>query len=207
MKILSIFALVAALISPSIGLAGDYSFHRQTTYAISAVRDDGQFKPHCSAVAIGPKRFLTAAHCILMDVNLMVSNNPGARQIPVRLIKADPRVDLALLEAIPDVKVEHAEVGGSMPKIDDDVVVVGNPLGVPDFVTLGMVQRIKGTNMILSAPIIFGNSGGPAFVKVGDKWVVVGIASRIFAGPQAPVTHMGVFTNQKAIEEFLKDIK
>ncbi len=81
----------------------------------------------------------------------------------------------------------------------DPVVVVGCSLLHPPLITSGEItslnDEIDGKSYWMSnAQIIYGNSGGAVFTKDGDKWVFVGVPSRIsIANWTTPVTHMGYF--------------
>ncbi len=98
----------------------------------------------------------------------------------------DPDTDLALLKVHADRKLPSATFGDSgTVKIGQWVLAVGNPFGLDQTVTLGIVSGIGRENMNVSryenfiqtdASINPGNSGGPLFNLRGE---VVGINTAI----------------------------
>jgi serine protease Do len=108
------------------------------------------------------------------------------RELPAKLIGADPSTDLAVLK-IDDAGqfpyVSFAEQPGL--RVGDWVVAVGNPFGLGGTATAGIVSAdgrdIGGqyTDFIqIDAPINRGNSGGPTFDLSGR---VVGVNTAIFS--------------------------
>lgn len=200
----TLLALTLSLFLAFPAFAANFKEPREATYAL--LLQDKNPRPHCTAVAIGPDLFLTAAHCIVMDKELQVGRAPGLPLIPVHLVKADPRVDLALLKANSPTTVPHITLAPSMPLQDADILVIGYPLGNPQTVTVGHLQLAKKHNIYISAPIIYGNSGGPVFVEVDGKWYLIGIISRVAGYDDKAVPHLGLATGWSAIKAFLKDL-
>ncbi len=104
----------------------------------------------------------------------------------VEVLAASPEYDLAL------VRVEaHGLPALSLGDSDamrpgDPVVAIGNPLGLEDTVSNGLVsarRKVDGGAEVLqiSAPIAPGSSGGPIF---NDRGEVIGIATAIAQGGQ-----------------------
>jgi serine protease Do len=108
------------------------------------------------------------------------------REFKAEIIGRDPKTDLALIRIKADTPLEPLPLGDS-EKLDvgDWVVAIGNPFGLGQTVTAGIVSakfRQLGTgsydNFIQTdASINPGNSGGPLLNTVGE---VVGINSAIF---------------------------
>ncbi len=103
-----------------------------------------------------------------------------------RVIGKDPDTDLALLKVSADRPLTSARFGDSTTvKVGQWVLAVGNPFGLDQTVTLGVVSGIGRENINLSryenfiqtdASINPGNSGGPLFNLRGE---VIGINTAI----------------------------
>jgi S1-C subfamily serine protease len=137
---------------------------------------------------------LTNSHVAFGRQTLYVSMDDG-RVLPAKLIGADPIFDIAVIQIS---KPEH----GTLPtailgdsdkvRIGEEVIAIGNPLGLDQTVTRGIVS---GLNRILpetplsltepliqtDAPINPGNSGGPLLNRCGQ---VIGINSAIIPNAQ-----------------------
>jgi len=109
------------------------------------------------------------------------------RSLPARVVGNDPETDLALLQAAGD-RFPVASLGGSEPlQVGDVVMAIGNPFGVGQAVTLGIVSA-TGRNQLgitdfenfiqTDAAINPGNSGGALINTAGE---VVGINTAIFS--------------------------
>lgn len=140
---------------------------------------------------------------IINNDGYIITNNhviEGATEITViladgtevdgKLIGADPGTDLALLKITPpqDTKLHAAVLGDSDNlEVGEWVVAVGNPLGLDQTVTVGVVSALKRSIMSQAgipikgliqtdAAINPGNSGGPLLNSVGQ---VIGINTAI----------------------------
>ena len=109
------------------------------------------------------------------------------RSLPARIVGNDPETDLALLQAAGD-RFPVATLGDSAPmQVGDVVMAIGNPFGVGQTVTLGIVSA-TGRNQLgitdfenfiqTDAAINPGNSGGALINAVGE---VIGINTAIFS--------------------------
>ncbi len=170
----------------------------------------------------GQQYVLTAAHVVShedVDANGEVLNVPDEAKaikffgpLPwessLTMVKIDYKLDLAILR-----------LGNAWPysaSFTDDVrvfqkcYVSGHPLGVADTtVTEGRIQDRHHDGFIrYSAPSVFGNSGGPVFVKDADgTYKVFSICQRVFViGFGSPVTHMGLGALPEVISEFVKGL-
>ena len=136
-------------------------------------------------------QILTNAHVVDGAASLLVTLDNGSK-VPARTIGLDSVLDVALL------RVESQ--GGSLPvaklgdsssvKVGDEVVAIGNPIGLDQTMTRGIVS---GLNRILpgvsdeamiqtDAPINPGNSGGPLVDRCGN---VIGINTLISEDAQS----------------------
>ncbi len=140
---------------------------------------------------------------IIGSDGLILTNNhvvEGAREVTVTLVDKkeyqaevigrDPKTDLAVLKVNPDSPLIAATLGDSEQlQVGDWVLAVGNPFGLGNTVTSGIVSakgRVIGAGpyddfIQTDASINPGNSGGPLFNVKGE---VVGINSAIISSGQ-----------------------
>lgn len=139
---------------------------------------------------------------IVRDNGVIVTNNhvvDGATQLvvvlgdrreyPAKVIVTDPRTDLAVLqidtkgEKLPTLKFANT----SSAQVGDQVLAVGNPFGVGQTVTSGIISALARTDVGITdysffiqtdASINPGNSGGALVDMNGD---LVGINTAIFS--------------------------
>jgi serine protease Do len=112
---------------------------------------------------------------------------PDGRSLDARLVGADAATDIAVLRVKADKPLPTVDFGDDRQlRVGDWVVAVGNPFGLSNSVTAGIVSSIGRdigsgpyTDFIqIDAPINRGNSGGPTFDLRGQ---VVGMNSMIFS--------------------------
>jgi len=150
-----------------------------------------------------PRKALSMGSGFIIDKSgLIVTNNhviDGSKKIKVKLsdgrsfdaklIGTDAATDVALIKVVPDRPLPTVEFGNDRQlRVGDWVVAVGNPFGLSNTVTAGIVSSIGRdlggseqpyTDFIqIDAPINRGNSGGPTFDLRGQ---VVGMNSMIFS--------------------------
>src|SRR5438309_3511237 len=123
---------------------------------------------------------LTNAHVVDGAASLSVTLDSGSRA-SARLVGMDTVTDLALLRIESSSPIPAARLGDSGAlRVGDEVVAIGNPIGLEQTMTRGIVS---GLNRLLpglaeqpmiqtDAPINPGNSGGPLVDRCGH---VVGI--------------------------------
>jgi serine protease Do len=140
---------------------------------------------------------------IIGQDGLIVTNNhvvEGAKELtvtlankqeyPAKVIGRDPKTDIALVKIEPKATLTAVSLGDSdRLRVGDWVVAVGNPFGLSNTVTAGIVsakKRVIGAGpyddfIQTDAPINPGNSGGPLFNLKGE---VVGINTAIIPNGQ-----------------------
>jgi serine protease Do len=140
---------------------------------------------------------------IINTDGLIVTNNhvvEGAKELTVtlankqeyqaKIVGRDPKTDIALVKIEPKEKLIAVSLGDSdRLRVGDWVVAVGNPFGLSNTVTAGIVsakKRVIGAGpyddfIQTDAPINPGNSGGPLFNLRGE---VVGINTAIIPNGQ-----------------------
>jgi serine protease Do len=140
---------------------------------------------------------------IINTEGYILTNNhvvDGAKQVAVtladqqvyqaRVVGRDAKTDLAVLKIDPKQSLPVAPMGSSTDlKVGEWVVAIGNPFGLSNSVTAGIVSakgRVIGAGpyddfIQTDAPINPGNSGGPLFNMKGE---MVGINTAIIAAGQ-----------------------
>ncbi len=108
--------------------------------------------------------------------------------LDARLIGADPRTDLALLEIRAKRSLAGAPLGDSAKvRVGEWVVAIGNPFGLEETVTVGILSAkgriLDGSEfsafLQTDAPIHRGNSGGPLLNLRGE---VIGVNTAVVTG-------------------------
>ena len=112
--------------------------------------------------------------------------------VEAKLVGSDPSTDIALLQVDPDsVDLHPVQLAdSSQVQVGDPVVAIGNPFGLDNTATAGIVsalqREIQSPNgfsisdaIQTDAPINPGNSGGPLFDADGQ---VIGVNSQIATG-------------------------
>ena len=135
-------------------------------------------------------QILTNAHVVDGAATLSVTLDSGTK-IPARVLGLDTLLDLALIKIDTATSMPVARLADSSTlRVGDEVVAIGNPLGLEQTMTRGIVS---GLNRLLpglaeqpmiqtDAPINPGNSGGPLVDRCGS---VIGINTFISEEAQA----------------------
>ncbi|MCK6375082.1 MAG: trypsin-like peptidase domain-containing protein, partial [Zoogloea sp.] len=130
-----------------------------------------------SGVIVSPEGYvLTNNHVVEAADEIEVALNDG-RKLPARIVGRDPESDLAVLQIKADARLnaitfghpEHLHVG-------DVVLAIGNPFGVGQTVTMGIVSALGRSHLGINtfedfiqtdAAINPGNSGGALIDSAG----------------------------------------
>jgi serine protease Do len=135
-------------------------------------------------------QILTNAHVVDGAASLIVTLDSGAK-VPARVVGLDTVLDVALVRAESNGPLPAARLGDSSTiKVGDEVAAIGNPIGLDQTMTRGIVS---GLNRVLpgvsdeamiqtDAPINPGNSGGPLVDRCGQ---VIGINTLISEDAQS----------------------
>ncbi len=141
-----------------------------------------------SGVVISPDGYIVTNHHVVDGAEQITVEFADRRSFPAKLVGNDPPSDLAVLK-IEAKELPVLTLGDSdRVRVGDVVLAVGNPLGVGQTVTAGIISA-KGRRTGLSdgsfedflqtdAPINQGNSGGALVNTSGE---LVGINSQIFS--------------------------
>ncbi|HLI64864.1 MAG TPA: Do family serine endopeptidase [Caulobacteraceae bacterium] len=125
---------------------------------------------------------VTNNHVVENATDIKVTLKDG-KILPAKVIGRDKATDLAVVKVdgsnYPFVDFENS----AKPRVGDWVIAIGNPLGLGDTATAGIVSaygRDIGDSFVdfiqIDAPINLGNSGGPTFDTYGR---VIGVNSQI----------------------------
>lgn len=153
-------------------------------------------------------QILTNAHVVDGAASLSITLDSGTR-LPARVLGLDPVLDIALLRVESALPLPAARLGdSSILRVGDEVIAIGNPIGLDQTMTRGIVS---GLNRLLpglaeepmiqtDAPINPGNSGGPLMDRCGN---VVGINTFISEDAQA----IGFAVPINAARSVLRDLR
>jgi S1-C subfamily serine protease len=151
---------------------------------------------------------LTNAHVVDGAASLSVTLDNGDK-LAARTVGLDPVLDLALIRVEGRTNLAIARFGDSSTlRVGEEVVAIGNPLGLDQTMTRGIVS---GLNRLLpgvsdqpmiqtDAPINPGNSGGPLVDRCG---AVMGINTFISEEAQS----IGFAVPVNAVKAVLKDLR
>ena len=155
---------------------------------------------------------VTNNHVVDASKKITVKLQDG-RTFTAKLIGTDPATDVALLKVNSDKPLPSVEFGNDKNlRVGDWVVAVGNPFGLSNSVTAGIVSSLGRdiestqpyTNFIqIDAPINRGNSGGPTFDLRGQ---VVGMNSMIFS-PSGGSVGIGFAIPASVIHDVVAQLK
>jgi S1-C subfamily serine protease len=155
---------------------------------ILAILEDGK------AVALGSGFFIDNSSHVITSYHVLKGANRAEIRMadgkiyPIKQVVAwDKEGDLIKVSVeIPPKDVRPLLVSTSIPEVGEHVIVFGNPLGLAQTVTDGIVSAIRDTSssgriIQISAPLSKGSSGGPV---VNMKGEVVGVVSFQFVQGQ-----------------------
>jgi serine protease DegQ len=166
-----------------------------------------------SGVIVSPEGYiLTNNHVVEAADEIEVVLADG-RKAPAKIVGTDPETDLAVIRIearnLPVIVLGRAD----QAKVGDVVLAIGNPFGVGQTVTMGIISAVGRNNLHINqfenfiqtdAAINFGNSGGALVDTSGN---LLGINSAIYSqtggsvgiGFAIPVT-----TAKSVMEEIIK---
>jgi serine protease Do len=139
-----------------------------------------------SGFFISPDGFaVTNNHVVDHAKSVQITTDDGTTYT-AKVIGTDAKTDLALIKVDGKSNFAYVNFESHAPRVGDWVVAVGNPYGLSETVTAGIVSasgRDIGAGpyddyIQIDAPINKGNSGGPAFDMNGN---VIGINTAIYS--------------------------
>ncbi len=140
-----------------------------------------------SGVIVGPEGYILTNHHVVEAADEIELALADGRKAPAKVVGTDPETDLAVLKV--DISGLPAATFGNPDKlsIGDVVLAIGNPFGVGQTVTMGIVSALGRSHLGIStlenfiqtdAAINPGNSGGALVDATGN---LVGINSAIYS--------------------------
>ncbi|MGB9990196.1 Do family serine endopeptidase [Pseudoduganella rhizocola] len=167
-----------------------------------------------SGVIVSPDGYiLTNNHVVEAadDIEVVLAD---ARKAKAKVVGTDPETDLAVikidLDKLPVITLGHVD----QAKVGDVVLAIGNPFGVGQTVTMGIISALGRNNLHINhfenfiqtdAAINFGNSGGALVDTNGN---LLGINSAIYSQTGGSVGigfAIPVSTAKSVMESILKD--
>ncbi len=177
-----------------------------------------QQQPQRHAVAMGSGFIIDKAGYIVTNnhvvdgaTKITVKLNDG-REFTAKLIGTDPATDIALIKIDAGKALSAVQFAdGRNVRVGDWVVAVGNPFGLSNTVTAGIVSSLGRdvgngayTDYIqIDAPINRGNSGGPTFDIEGK---VIGMNTMIFS-PSGGSVGIGFAIPSSIIHDVVAQLK
>ena len=154
---------------------------------------------------------VTNNHVVDGATKITVKLNDG-REYPAKLIGTDSATDIALVKIKADKPLPSVDFADDRNvRVGDWVIAVGNPFGLSNTVTAGIVSSI-GRNigngpytdyLQIDAPINRGNSGGPTFDIEGR---VIGMNTMIFS-PSGGSVGIGFAIPASTIHDVVAQLK
>jgi serine protease DegQ len=140
-----------------------------------------------SGVIISTQGFILTNYHVIEDANEIDVSLPDGRKAIAKVVGSDPETDLAVIKIdlpdLPAITFGHSELSS----VGDVVLAIGNPFGVGQTVTMGIISALGRTDVGLNtyenfiqtdAAVNFGNSGG-ALVDIQGN--LLGINSAIYS--------------------------
>jgi serine protease Do len=168
-----------------------------------------------SGFIIDKAGYIVTNNHVVEDGKKVTVKLPDGRSFDAKLIGNDAATDIALLKINSEKPLPTVEFGDDRAlRVGDWVIAVGNPFGLSNSVTAGIVSSIGrdigggGSGQYndfiqIDAPINRGNSGGPTFDLRGQ---VVGMNSMIFS-PSGGSVGIGFAIPAGTIHEVVDQLK
>jgi serine protease Do len=141
-----------------------------------------------SGVIVSPEGYILTNNHVVDGATEVAVTLHDKREVKARVIGADPRTDIAVLK-IDAANLPSVTLGDSSKvQVGDVVLAMGNPFGIGQTVTMGIVSAMGRGGLGIEevedfiqtdAPINPGNSGG---ALIDDEGHLVGINTAILSG-------------------------
>jgi len=165
-----------------------------------------------SGFVIDPSGIVITNNHVVGDANEIVVIFTDGRRLKAKVIGKDPKVDVAVLKVTSDKPFKTVKFGDSdKMRVGDGVMAVGNPFGLGETVTAGIVSaRNRNIDsgpyddfLQTDAAINKGNSGGPLFNLAGE---VIGINTAILS-PSGGSIGIGFATPSDSVEPVIAQLE
>ncbi|MDP3669104.1 MAG: Do family serine endopeptidase [Telluria sp.] len=151
------------------------------------IPEDEQQSSLGSGVIVSPDGYILTNNHVIDAADEIEVVLPDGRHSAARVVGTDPETDLAVIRIdvknLPVIALGHAE----QARVGDVVLAIGNPFGVGQTVTMGIISAVGRNNLHINnfedfiqtdAAINFGNSGGALVDANGN---LLGINSAIYS--------------------------
>lgn len=164
-----------------------------------------------SGVIVDDSGYILTSYHVIRDADEILVALRDGRDAPARVVGTDPETDLALL-AIALENLPEVELNGNGPvQVGDVVLAIGNPLGVGQTVSMGIVSATGRSHLGIAtfenfiqtdAAINRGNSGG---ALIDTRGHLIGINTAILSA-DGSWQGIGFATPASIAKEVMRDL-
>jgi tetratricopeptide (TPR) repeat protein len=155
---------------------------------IQTFNDNNQPIGQGSGFFVNNKGHIVTNHHVIEGAYRAIVKTSSGMEYPVEgIIAKNIEADIVkLVVNIPDANITFLNLSVNVPSEGEDIVVIGNPLGLESTVSTGIVSAVRdipafGKIFQITAPISPGSSGSPV---INGKGEVIGIATLIVTSGQ-----------------------
>ena len=157
-------------------------------YTVYAIDENGKVFSQGSGFCIDTSGiFITNYHVLDGAYKGLIRHRNGKEFYIEKVLDYNHNTDLVKFTVITqNCSLQAAKISKSIPKKGENIVNIGNPLGLEQTVSTGIISAVREDNthgkvLQITAPISHGSSGSPVFNSNGD---VIGVATFCFEGGQ-----------------------
>jgi S1-C subfamily serine protease len=149
---------------------------------------------------------LTAKHVIKNAKKPRIRVYPDETEFKAKVIKRSKKYDLALM-AFEGYHPYVAKLPNDYTlRVYEKMYKMGAGHSDDPYPGEGIITLVEDDRMQIDCGIVFGDSGGPVFIKDDDDYILVGIITMVgMLNEDTPVYHQGIAHNNTAIWEFLTE--